>query len=172
MEDDKLKKQIGANIASYRKRLRLTQAGLAEKLNYSDKAVSRWEHGEVMPDIDTLEKLAEVYNIPFTSLFTENVSAKTEQVKTKSLGNKLIISLLAVLSVWVVMLTVFILCKSILGISLWQLFILGAPVSFLLGIIFSAIWGTRKQLFTCISLFMWTLIAYVHLQFISHNLYL
>ena len=42
MDADKLKLQIGANIASYRKRNGLTQAGLAEKLNYSDKAVSKW----------------------------------------------------------------------------------------------------------------------------------
>ena len=46
MNDEKLKKQIGANIASYRKRLRMTQAQLAERLNYSDKAVSKWERGE------------------------------------------------------------------------------------------------------------------------------
>ena len=46
MDDEKLKLQIGSNIASYRKRANLTQAGLAEKLNYSDKAVSKWERGE------------------------------------------------------------------------------------------------------------------------------
>ena len=42
MDDEKLKYQIGANIASYRKARGLTQASLAEKLNYSDKAVSKW----------------------------------------------------------------------------------------------------------------------------------
>ena len=41
MDDEKLKYQIGANIAAYRKRSGLTQAGLAERLNYSDKAVSK-----------------------------------------------------------------------------------------------------------------------------------
>ena len=46
MNDEKLKKQIGANIVSYRKRLGMTQAKLAENLNYSDKAVSKWERGE------------------------------------------------------------------------------------------------------------------------------
>lgn len=160
------------NLINLRKDSKLTQLELAEKVGYSDKAVSRWEHGEVMPDIDTLEKLAEVYNVPFTSLFTENLNAKKEQAKNRRLGNKLIISLLAILSVWVAMLTSFILCKSILGVSLWQLFVLGAPISFLLSIIFSAIWGTRKQLFTCISLFCWTLIAYLHLQLISLNLWM
>ena len=52
MDDEKLKYRIGTNIAGYRKQAGLTQAGLAEKLNYSDKAVSKWERGESMPDVD------------------------------------------------------------------------------------------------------------------------
>ena len=43
MDDANLRNQIGSNIAAYRKQAGLTQAGLAEKLNYSDKAVSKWE---------------------------------------------------------------------------------------------------------------------------------
>ena len=43
MDDATLRNQIGSNIAAYRKQAGLTQAGLAEKLNYSDKAVSKWE---------------------------------------------------------------------------------------------------------------------------------
>ena len=54
MDDEKLKYQIGANIAAYRKQAGLTQVGLAEKLNYSDKAVSKWERGESVPDVLTL----------------------------------------------------------------------------------------------------------------------
>ena len=58
MDGENLKYQIGANIAAYRKRTGLTQAGLAEKLNYSDKAVSKWERGESVPDVVTLVQLA------------------------------------------------------------------------------------------------------------------
>ena len=59
MDGENLKYQIGANIAAYRKRSRLTQAGLAEKLNYSDKAVSKWETGKGFPDV-TAEDMAQV----------------------------------------------------------------------------------------------------------------
>ena len=51
MNDEKLKRDLGVNIMSHRKRQGLTQAGLAEKLNYSDKAVSKWERGESIPEI-------------------------------------------------------------------------------------------------------------------------
>ena len=51
MDEQKLKSQIGANLSAYRKRAGMTQAGLAEKLNYSDKAISKWERGESVPDV-------------------------------------------------------------------------------------------------------------------------
>ena len=63
MNDEKLKNQLGANIVTYRKRSGLTQAKLAEQLNYSDKAVSKWERGESMPDVLTLVQLAELFHI-------------------------------------------------------------------------------------------------------------
>ena len=63
MNDEKLKAVLGKNIASFRKLQRLTQAGLAEKLNYSDKAVSKWERGESLPDVGILKELAELYGV-------------------------------------------------------------------------------------------------------------
>ena len=60
MDDEKLKYQIGANIAAYRKQAGLTQAGLAEKLNYSDKAVSKWERGICLPDVSVYMALCEI----------------------------------------------------------------------------------------------------------------
>ena len=78
MEIDKLKLQIGANIAMHRKQAGLTQAGLAEKLNYSNKAISRWESGEVIPDVLTLNKICELFNIPISQIFEEN-AAKREK---------------------------------------------------------------------------------------------
>jgi transcriptional regulator with XRE-family HTH domain len=71
MNDEKLKIQIGANIALYRKNAGLTQAGLAAKLNYSDKAVSKWERGESVPDVITLMILAELFEITVNDLLSD-----------------------------------------------------------------------------------------------------
>ena len=71
MNDEKLKVQLGANIAAYRKNLGLTQAGLAEKLNYSDKAVSKWERGESLPDVLTLVQLADLFEITVNDLLLD-----------------------------------------------------------------------------------------------------
>ena len=71
MNDEKLKLQLGANIVAYRKQYRLTQAALAEKLNYSDKAVSKWERGESMPDVMTLVQLAEIFEVTVDDLLKD-----------------------------------------------------------------------------------------------------
>ena len=68
MDDEKIKAQIGSNIATCRKSAGLTQAGLAEKLNYSDKAVSKWERGESVPDVLTLMQLSTLFGVSLDRL--------------------------------------------------------------------------------------------------------
>ena len=71
MNDEQLKVQIGQNISLQRKKAGLTQAGLAAKLNYSDKAVSKWERGESIPDVLTLVNLAEQLDITVNELLSD-----------------------------------------------------------------------------------------------------
>lgn len=61
-------KQLGEFISSRRKELKLTQAALAAKIHVTDKAVSRWERGVGMPDINNLESLAEALDISLIEL--------------------------------------------------------------------------------------------------------
>ena len=61
--------KFGAFVQSQRKVLSLTQAQLGEKLGVTDKAISRWEKGEVVPSIDVLEQLAEIYNVKISYFF-------------------------------------------------------------------------------------------------------
>lgn len=62
MDDISAKNTIAKNIAYYRKRSGYTQFELSEKLNYSDKSVSKWERGDGMPDVLVLMRMAEVTN--------------------------------------------------------------------------------------------------------------
>ena len=63
MDESVLRKTIGKNIALYRKANKDTQASLGEKLSYTDKAVSKWERGESIPDVYVLSCIAELYGI-------------------------------------------------------------------------------------------------------------
>ena len=124
MDGEKLKQQIGSNIAAYRKRAGLTQAGLAEKLNYSDKAVSKWERGESMPDVTTLVQLAEQFDITVNDLILDpdelpgnpgKLEKAMTQVSEKALkrkADKRIILHLSSILVWFVALLLYVLLSS------------------------------------------------------------
>ncbi len=76
------KKEILANnLIKYRKSANLTQQEVADCLGYSNKAVSKWEHGESAPDVFTMQKLAEKYNIPMEYFLLEDeAEAKTQLI--------------------------------------------------------------------------------------------
>ena len=77
---------ISKNIIKYRKKMGLTQLELAEKLNYSDKTLSKWERGESMPDIVTLKQLADIFMISVDVLIsTEDTIISFVPVKEKNL---------------------------------------------------------------------------------------
>ena len=57
------KKTTGQFLSVLRKAKRMTQKELAELLNVSDKAVSRWERDESMPDILLLPVLADIFDV-------------------------------------------------------------------------------------------------------------
>ena len=124
MDDEKLKYQIGANIAAYRKQAGLTQAGLAEKLNYSDKAVSKWERGESVPDVLTLTQLAAQFDITVNDLLVDpealpgnpgTLEKAMTQVSEKALkrkANKNVVLALSSTLVWFVALFAFVVLSS------------------------------------------------------------
>lgn len=125
MNDEKLKHQIGANISAYRKREGWTQAQLANKLNYSDKAVSKWERGESVPDVLILADLAELFGITVNDLLvdpnalpeqTGAVQHAMEQVVEKTLkrkANKNTILQLSSVLVWFVALLIFVVLDTV-----------------------------------------------------------
>lgn len=124
MDTEKLKLQIGSNIASYRKKNGLTQAGLAERLNYSDKAVSKWERGESVPDVITLVQLAEQLDISVNDLLSDpnelpgnpgSLEKAMSQVSEKALrrkANKNVILGLSSLLCWFVALFFYVVLSS------------------------------------------------------------
>ena len=78
---DELKQIIADNITFYRKELKLTQAELAEKLSYSDKAVSKWERAESYPDIATLAELSKLFGVTVDQLISTRKKVKSPLVR-------------------------------------------------------------------------------------------
>ena len=101
-KEEELKQIIAENLSTYRKNNNLTQAKLAEILNYSDKAVSKWERGDGLPDIFILQQLAELYHVTVNDLIS-----KKKKKKIPTLKNKLIITLLSIGIAWLTAVVLF-----------------------------------------------------------------
>ena len=68
LERKSFMKSIGETIANLRKQKGMTQSELAEKMNVTDKAVSKWERDLSCPDINTISKLADVLDVSVEEL--------------------------------------------------------------------------------------------------------
>jgi len=175
MNDEKLKKQIGANIASYRKRLGLTQVGLAEKLNYSDKAISKWERGESVPDVLILCQLAELYQITVNDLVedpnalpdnpgtVERVMGKAVEKAFKRKADKRIILGLSSVLVWFVALFLFVVLSSFEIPKTWLAFIFAIPANAIVLLSLRSAWHDFRWNKMLISAIMWGGILSVYL---------
>lgn len=75
------KQTFGSMIAELRKKQGMTQAELAEKLGITDKAVSKWERDLSFPDINTIPKLAEIYNVTVDELMQVKTATKEDTTK-------------------------------------------------------------------------------------------
>ena len=78
--------KIGRFIAACRKRANLTQMQLAEKLNITDRAVSKWETGKAMPDTAIMLELCDIIGISVNELLSgEKIDMENNDQKNKQL---------------------------------------------------------------------------------------
>ena len=167
-----IKQIIANNIINLRKKNNLTQIELAEKLNYSDNAIYRWERAEVTPNIETLVQISEVFNVPLNSLLEDN-AVKASNIKDKrEIINKLAITLLFVSLVWFIAVIAYIYGNLIFGLNLWTIFAWSVPASCLVMYPFNSYWGKYVYRFVILSVFVWTLLACIYLQCLQYNIWL
>jgi transcriptional regulator with XRE-family HTH domain len=188
MDDELLKNRIGRNIASYRKQARLTQAGLAERLNYSDKAVSKWERGESAPDVLTLVQLSEQFGITVNELLvdpdalpeeTGAVQQAMEQVVEKTLKRKAdkgTILKLSSLLVWFVALCAYVLLSSfeVTDPWSWVFFVYAIPANAIVLLSLRSAWRDFRWNQALISVIVWGSILSIYtslLVFLSWNIW-
>ena len=164
---------VARNLANLRKKANLTQAELAEKLDYTDKSISKWEHGETMPDIDVLKQLADFYGVSLDYLVTEHVEVKgKEKVKKKESqyhANKWVLAALTVSAVWLAAVVLFFVGTIKANLEWpgggWVVFVWAAPASSLVFLAFNSVWGNNKGWRTSlIILSIWLLLGATYVQ--------
>ena len=157
---DENKKVVAKNIIACRKSANLTQAELAEKLNYTDKAVSKWERAEAIPDVFVIKQIADLFNVTVDYMITDHndneIILPKKKIDLKKRRN-LIVTLSSSL-VWFVATIVFAILMM-LPYKLervWLAFIWAFPASFIIHIVFSCLWGSNLRTASVISVFIWS----------------
>ena len=170
MEELELKKIIAKNLVTYRKQAHLTQAELAEKLNYSDKNVSKWERAEGVPDVLVLCQLAELYGVTVNDFLVEHTEDEPQKVEktTKSFwAKRWLITLLSaglVFLVATVITVIWLLVEPNTPFPIATFVYLTAlPIAILVVLVFSCIWGKLWQRCLTVSALVWTLCVIIQL---------
>ena len=169
-----LEKIVATNITELRKSKQWTQLELAEKLNYSDKSISKWERGDGMPDLKTLCKMAELFSVSIDFFVTEGAAEQIKKYNApkEEKGYRLVISLLMIAGIWTAATAFFIYLMMYKNINARTLFIWALPLSAAIMYRFSMKWGNKWVGLFCSSLFCWWLLAAFYLQFLSYNFWL
>lgn len=164
---------IADNLTALRKANGFTQLELAEKLNYSDKSISKWEHGEAIPAVEVLIEMSRLFDVSLDYLVCEHTEQdeKITHAARTTLNNKIIISLLSMLCVWVLAIVVYLYVHTLYGLNLWICYVWAVPASAVVGLVFNCIWGKRKAGFVLMSILVWTALASIYLQFLSVNIW-
>ncbi len=171
---ENVKETIARNLAELRRAHNLTQSALAEKLNYSDKAISRWEHAETLPDIETLCRICEIYGVSFDYLLNkERTEAVPDTAPIKNTGRRVTICLIAICTIWLAALTLFTSVGTLFGVYDWRIFIWAVPLSIAVLPVCNLIWWHSKVFASIVSSFiLWTIILAIYLQLLKYNLWL
>lgn len=165
MED--YKRIIANNISELRKAVPLTQAELAEKLNYSDKAVSKWERGESIPDVVVLKQIADVFGVTVDYLLEEvhDLKGTMKSVPRQLKINRILITGLSCMLALLIATLVFVVLALMTKLNkLWLAYVYCIPVCSIVLIVFNSIWGKAKLNFIFISTLVWGLLLSIYLS--------
>ncbi len=160
-------KEINQNFADnlifFRRRAQLTQVDLALKINYSDKAISKWERGDSIPDVYTLKEIADLFNLTIDSL----IAKRTQKTELESsihglsplLKKRMHIALLSGALVWLVATIAFVIPNIIIpdNQESWKIFIAAIPIFLAVLLVYACIWGKFQTAIIFMSLLTWSI---------------
>lgn len=176
MTEAELRPIVARNIAACRKQAGMTQAELAEKLNYSDKTISKWERAEGLPDLVVSQNIAELFGVPLDALLQNDTPQPADDARLIRQINarRRMILLMAVGLCWLTATVAYFAIRLIFPAlpRVWLAYIYALPASCIVCTVFTCIWWAKPWRLLSISGIIWTLAVSIHLSFKMPNIYL
>lgn len=168
MEDTK--SIVAKNISELRLLNNMTQIELGERLNYSDKTISKWERGASSPDISVLVEIADLFGVSLDYLVrAENLDRTVKENKiSQTRYNRKVIAYISESIVWFAVILAFILTSLITSEATfqWLYFVYALPVALIIKLVFNSIWFNPRNNYFIISALVWSILAAIHITFL------
>lgn len=162
INEEQTKEYFAKKLSELRKSRGMTQAQLALSLNYSDKAVSKWERGESIPDAYTLLKISKLFSVPVDELLDEDfVSGCPDSKKQSAEGNRakrIFIPVISALGAYFAASLVFFVMKNIPSLHAYAplVFLFATVAAFIVLTVFASMWWKRIYQCVCVSGIIWS----------------
>ena len=166
MESRELKLIVAQNIYYLRTINHLTQYELGQKLNYSDKAISKWERGDGLPDALVLLQMSRLFDVTVDYILTEHKEQDKKVEAAPQSKVKKMITLIAIVGVYSLALLAYVML-AFAEIYHWQIFIYAVPVCAIVSIVFASVWNKGKGVFVFASILVWSILATVYFAITS-----
>ena len=173
---DELKLVVASNLIKLRQGAGMTQAELGERLNYSDKTVSKWERGESIPDAYVLLRLAEIYGLTVDDLLRDDSGwqdpvekARAEEKANAPTFSSNVVTMVAIVGIWTMAVIMFVVCWIALDQVLWLIFACAVPVSLITLLVLNSVWNKGRHNMIIIMLLVAAIITVIFLFFLQRN---
>ena len=170
---DALKLVVASNLIKLRQAAGMTQAELGEKLNYSDKTVSKWERGESIPDAYVLTRLAEIYGLTVNDLLRDDSSWQNPAEKARPAGERTfsssVVTLVAIVGIWTMAVIMFVVCWLVMDQLLWLIFACAVPVSLVTLLVLNSVWNHGRYNMLIVMLLVAAIVTLVFLFLLRRN---
>ena len=141
---EELKQIFAANLIRLRAAAGMTQAELAQLIHYSDKAVSKWERAESIPDAAVLKTLAVQFRVTVDYLLEAHEDKDEAQPVPKKRGfNTRMVILVALMGIWTVAMLIYAIFW-ILGRQVWLVAVAALPVTLIALLVFNSLWNRGR----------------------------
>lgn len=167
---DECRAAVAANLTRLRTAAGLTQSELGDKLNYSDKSVSKWERGDAAPDVFVMKQIADIYGVTVDYLLqpheeNEGIPAPAGEDADYSTA---IITTVSILGIWTVALLIFVILW-LTGSIVWQIFVYAIPISLITLLVLHSIWRGGRWNQYIIAALVLSVILTVYLSLLQSN---
>ena len=168
MED--LKLVVASKLIKLRQQAGMTQAELGEKLNYSDKTISKWERAESMPDAYVLTQIAQIYGVTVDGLLSEGEPwmdpVKKEREAEKAAAPKFssaVVTCVAIAGIWTMAVLMFVIFWMVLDEIVWLIFATAVPVSLIVLLVLNTVWNKGRHNMILVMLLVACIVALIYL---------